>query len=386
MSNSVLITVVAAIVLVLATPLIAKAQQVPVPTAGEATWSGGSILTDQDLWVDRLGVNSNRNYTMGVGFQFNGAFVKRLPDAKLHFLLDRGVSGLLGAVGVGPVQPSLVRGTNNIFERNFHGITFAASGFTPDELTAVAPVIGDRPYGSIVVLSTQRMFVLQGPDETWAVSTELGLGVIGLGISGWIQTEIHKRNSSPIPEGWDNQISDGGDPAFYYRVNVLRRLSPPKANPADYQIFDATADAETYLGYYTNASLGLNLRLGYFFSRFYEFSSAPLGAVAQAVGGQQQNPRAEGFVFFALRPRAIGYNALLQGWLKDGNRYELSSSQIERLILETQAGVHGALRVGQTRYATLTFLINRRSHEFNTPLARAHWYGSLNLGIIQPVF
>ena len=163
MSNSVLITVVAAIVLVLATPLIAKAQQVPVPTAGEATWSGGSILTDQDLWVDRLGVNSDRNYTMGVGFQFNGAFVKRLPDAKLHFLLDRGVSGLLGAVGVGPVQPSLVRGTNNIFERNFHGITFAASGFTPDELTAVAPVIGDRPYGSIVVLSTQRMFVLQGP-------------------------------------------------------------------------------------------------------------------------------------------------------------------------------------------------------------------------------
>ena len=362
----------------------AGAQPTPAPPAGEARFSGGTILTDQDLWADWLDVNSDRNYTMGIGIAFHGRFVRSLPNLWVHDLVDHGTSRILGLLGLDPIHPRTTPGTG-IEERSFHTIMLAGSGFTPDDLTAPTPILEDRPYGSIVALATRRTFVRSTPDLESAVSTELGWGIIGSSIAGDIQTWIHAHNSSPEPEGWDLEISDGGDPAVYYRVNWKRRLSP-YTDIGAYKWWDFAWDVETYLGYYTNIASSLTLRVGRFFSQYYEFGSSPLGAVAQGVGGQPSSPPGSLFFFGSVQPRLVGYNALLQGWLEDDNAHEFDASQIERCVLELRAGVHGMLRLRGQTYLAATYMLTKRSQEFDTSLSRAHWYGSLNVGLIRPVF
>lgn len=302
----------------------------------------------------------------------------------LHDMVDRGTGKVIELLGGSPIHPRRLPGTE-IEERSFHSMVLAGSGFTPDDLTASTPVVEDRPYGSIVVLATRRMFVRNTPNAELAVTTELGWGVIGLSLAGDLQTWIHKTISAPEPQGWDYEISNGGDPAAYYRINWKRRLSP-HTNIGEYKWWDFVWDDEAYVGYYTNIASGPSLRVGRFFSQYYEFGSSPLGAVAQAIAGQQSRPPGELFFFLGAQARWVGYNGLLQGWLKSGNDHEFDAAQIERLVLELRAGVHGALRLCGRTYLATTYLLTRRSPEFDTKLARSHWYGSLNVGLIQPVF
>ena len=364
----------------------AAAQPTAAPTSGEPTFSGGTILTDQDLWVDWLDLDSDRNYSMGLGFAFHGRFIRGWWNMKLHDLADRGTSRILGWVwGLDPIHPRKIPGTA-IEERSFHTIMLAGSGFTPDDITVPTAILEDRPYGSIVVLATRRTFVRSTSEAESALTTELGWGVIGSSIPGDFQTWVHaQRDSAPEPKGWDLEISDGGDPAFYYRINWKRRLSPYSAVGA-YKWWDLTWDVETYLGYYTNIAIGPALRVGRFFSQYYEFGSSPLGAVAQGVHGQPNRPLGGIFLFGSAQLRLVGYNALLQGWLKSDNPHEFDADQIERFVRELRGGVHGTVRLCGQTYLAATYLVTKRSPEFNTPLSRAHWYGSLNVGLIRPVF
>ena len=321
---------------------------------------------------------------MGIGLALHGGLIRGWPNMRLHNLVDRGTSKILRFVGLGPIHPRTTPGTN-IQERSFHTIMLAGSGFTPNDLTASTPMVEDRPYGSIVAMATRRTFVRSTPEAGSAVSTELGWGVIGSSIPGWIQTEIHMHNSSPKPMGWDLEVSDGGDPAVYYRINWKCRLSP-YTGIGEYKWWDLAWDTEAYLGYYTNIALGPTLRVGRFFSQYYEFGSSPLGAVAQGVGGQSSRPRYGLFFMGSYHARLVGYNALLQGWLKRDNAHEFDAAQIERVVHELRGGVHGTLRLFGQTYLAATYLLTTRSPEFDTSLSRWHWYGSANLGVIQPVF
>ena len=350
--------------------------------AQEANFSGLHLHVEQDLFVSPFGLGRDQNYTMGVGIQATGRWFRNVGFPQ--HMVDQLFTWAIPSVRLTPCE-----GWNETCrdseEETFHSLMIVGSAFTPKELLDTEPVKDDRPYASFLGLVSSRTWVdgTSDLDGRHAITTELGVGFLGLDVSQRIQTWIHKWTDSDKPSGWNHQISDGGELTGFYHIGFRRRLTP--FYQRDFRKkFEASLDADVWLGYYTNASLGTTVRLGSFYSRYFEFASAPIVGVSQALiaaPGEvvQRNP--EFFVFGAVRGRGVLYNALLQGGFKESS-HTLSSSEITRGILELELGVHGLFPVceHQSLYATWVAIAGR-SPEFNTSLSRWHWWGSLQIGI-----
>ena len=337
--------------------------------AQEADFSGLHLHVEQDLFVGPFGRDQDQNYTMGVGIQATGRWFRHAGYPQ--HLVDGLLTWAVPWVRLAPRAD---------WDETFHALMLAGSAFTPDSLLATEPVAGDRPYASFLGLVSSRTWVDGTPalDGGHAITTELGVGFLGLDASRHVQTWIHERTGLDKPSGWNHQISDGGELTGFYHVGFRRRLTPFfRAYVA--KNFEASLDADVWLGYYTNASLGTTVRLGSFHSRYFEFASAPIVGVSQALKAAQG--RSELFLFGAVRGRGVLYNALLQGGFKESS-YTLFSSDISRGIVELELGVHGSVAVGEhhSLYATWVALAGR-SPEFFTSLSRWHWWGSLQLGL-----
>ena len=366
----------AAALLVFGTPLSAQIGDKYPHSIGERGFTGFSIFTDQDLldpWR-----NMDRNYTMGVGIGLTGAVFSGVSAWPNRFVL--------GFADPGIVETFLTK----------HELYLVGSGFTPDSLGSVDPVIGDRPYGSIFGLSNRRVVVpihmrdepdAEGEYEYYpvAIRTEVVLGLLGAGVSASIQTWIHEHNSSVVPLGWHNEISDGGEPTALFKIQYERRLTScifgdgqPCGHFAPYQRrhFEVTTWVEGLAGYYTGAAAGIRGRFGLLSSEFWDFDGSPGSTIGQATGGgnSPQN-RFELYGFVNVNGRGVLYNALLQGQFKS-NPYELTWSQINKGIAEFQTGAVISIPLGSTWRFGLGYLYSGRTREFSGAHARAHTYGA----------
>jgi hypothetical protein len=337
--------------------------------AQEPVFSGRHLFVEQDEFAKPWGLGGDQNYTMGVGLQLTGSFVRWSGFGHLHHLIDR----LIAVVRI-PASPDYLS------HETFHSLTLVGSAFTPDDLTQTGPVIGDRPYASLLGLSSRRVSP-RGIEDEWAFATELIVGALGLGVSREIQTWIHERLDSDIPVGWHNQISDGGELTGAYHFGAQRRLTPFYQDGVQKR-FEASLDADVWLGYYTNVSLGGTARLGRIYSRYFEFTSAPIAGVSQAL--VRHRAESEAFVFIATRVRGVLYNALLQGQSRD-NVYELERDEIKPLLAELEAGAHGSIGLGSSGFSLYGtwVMVAGRSSEIDTSYGRAHWWGSAQLGLTR---
>ena len=329
----------------------------------ERNFSGWSIYFENDLLANWYH-NEDRNYTMGVGFEARGAFVTSLPNARLHFGLDK-------LVGLRPPEIS----------RSYHALMLQGSGFTPDDLTATEPIIGDRPYGSLVLLQTRRI-VVRGSNEDIAVTTEMNLGFIGTSVPGDIQTFIHSHNSSPEPQGWRHQISNGGEFTATYRVNADRCLVTRRLSEV-LRWFDWTGGGEAWVGYYTNAALTTRVRLGRYYSEFWEFAGSPLSGVAQALDSSKPM-KGEFFLFGTALGRVVAYNALLQGQFKHSD-YTLGASQLNRVIGEFELGAHASFPVWGWTTQLTWLVLSGRTAEYDTEFSRTHYWAGFYVGMSRPL-
>lgn len=352
------------------TVALAALLAVTAPAAGqdfssEPGYAGGSVFFDQDLWSDWLS-NEDRNYTMGLGFVVRGRWAERAPTAVVHFGIDR-----------------LLRLEPDPFQhRSFHSMMLAGSAFTPDNLLATEPVVGDRPYASLVAFQTRRVRVDDSGRVAW--TTEFIIAALGLKVGPEIQKWIHRTNDLDMPSGWAHQISAGGEPTAAYHVAYDRQLLPRRfIQPGTTKHFDLQAGLDGWLGYYTNASAGLGARVGWFRSEFWEFASAPLSGFAQAAGMNRRLVRPEVFLFAGGRGRAVLYNALLQGQFRESD-YTLEDDDVRRLLGEFQGGIAAAIPAGDGTLS-LSYLVSGRTSELNTDFARTHIWGSLFLTFALPL-
>jgi hypothetical protein len=184
------------------------------------------------------------------------------------------------------------------------------------------------------------------------------------------------------PLGWGNQISDGGEFTALYRVSYERRLLGDPSGPGR-KNFQVSGGGQVSAGYYTNATLLSMARWGWFDSDFWEFSPGATNIATQNTGsGSRRQPTGELFLFAGLRPRIIGYNALLQGQFRS-SAHTLSASEIERLQLEWDLGVAGFIR--PLRLQLVWNFLPGRSAEHKKAEARAHSWGSLMAVYSWPV-
>ena len=310
---------------------------------------GVGLYVDQDFFIPAR--NEDRDYTMGFALEL---FWEKIPE-EIDYL-DRAITWLdenaTFDLQVKPICPTM------------RSIVLGSVNFTPDELAASAPLPDDRPYASLLFVSGKQVF--ESPNEEWVVGSELQVGLLGLGIARSAQTKMHGYTRSvtgedtPVdPKGWSHQISDGGELTLKYRQSFGQKL------PINEDAFDIAWMADASVGYQTNASLGVQLRVGLRNSKFWTLPYDPInrGNFVPSIAGDEL------YVWAAFRGRGVAYDALLQGQFRDSD-LTFSSGEIKRFVQEGGLGLTAAWNPVQ-----MTLALNYKSAELEGQAARSHYWG-----------
>jgi hypothetical protein len=333
-------------------------------TSCEPAFSGAGGFLDEDWLFDFA--DTDRNYTMGLGFAVSGDFIRAAhlskPVEAFDFLL--GTQQLHGLVG----------GRANDGARRFeHTLSVLGAGYTPNNLTLTEPDRTDRPYASIILLQVARTTL--DTRQRHLFRTALGVGLLGTGLAGAVQTWIHEEslkrfpNSRAVPLGWHNQISDGGELTLLYSVAYARELS---RSP----VHDVSGQLDGSLGYHSGVSGGLLVRLGLLRSAFWNLPGNPLTEVDGLTAGNYAalpSGRFELYAYGSLRSGVVLYDVLLQGQFRH-SRYTLRADQISRVVHDVEFGAAAAF-CGFSLSAAIAAV---RSPEHFADQLRSHIWGGIN--------
>lgn len=211
------------------------------------------------------------------------------------------------------------------------GLEFGLYGFTPEDIENPAANPLDRPYASLVYASTRSERVY--PLTRTVISSQLTLGVLGLGLVGDLQKGLHSMLDGDAPQGWRHQISKGGEPTLRYSLARQQLLSAPT------DTVEIKHTQSISAGYITEASWGLNFRAGHLNSAWHHFH--PEQASYAETSAQLSNRTVERFLWAGIAVKARLYNAFLQGQWRD-SAVEYSSGDLRHLVVEAWLGyTHG---------------------------------------------
>jgi hypothetical protein len=210
----------------------------PHPAGAEADDIALSVTLDEHIFVDPY---ADHDYNGGGEFTYSGA-------RAAHGLSIDPVLGLIDWAWGLP-------GTANA---PAHALAGGLLIFTPSNLRVAEPVKGDRPYASLFFVSNGRRYV--SPDSSVAYDSSLTLGELGLESADGVQRALHRLTNSPQPQGWDHQISAGGEPTARYSIARQALLGQDSLVGFDHMDLKWTTAAS--LGTVTEASIALNGRWG----------------------------------------------------------------------------------------------------------------------------
>jgi len=350
-------------------PLSVHAKECEDQEFRERCHAGFGAYLDNDSLLFNQYKDEDRNYTMGLAFQWHGRWIRERGVAAPLYWID----SLRPLAAIAPDYASS--------GERYHSLRFGNVAFTPDHLNTRRPLHNDRPYASLLFLDTSAQAV--DGAKLNAFTTEFSVGLLGLSISEHFQRWLHKKlQDSPDkppypPEGWDNQISDGGEPTARY---TMRWQHAVVANDD----FDLQLIGEGNIGYHTNLGAGAALRAGVIQSRWWQFNAMPIPQAAAIAGvdgrsgsGCSGAPRGryELYGWAGSMARLWGYNVLLQGQFRD-SKVTVDSSDIERIVYDYSAGVTAGVCAGHT-WHRLNISYSRRAPEFDGPERRYHSWGGI---------
>jgi hypothetical protein len=166
------------------------------------------------------------------------------------------------------------------------------------------------------------------PQSKTVVRSQLTVGVLGLDWVGDLQNSLHAIIDSKDPEGWGNQISQGGE--FTARYSLSRQQLLVSSHG-----FEIKQTQAASLGYLTEASWGLNFRVGTIHTAWHSFNP-DLASYAET-SALAKNDKAERYFWAGFAIKARAYNAFLQGQFRD-TAVAYSADQVEHVIVEAWAG------------------------------------------------
>ena len=307
--------------------------------------SGIGIYLDQDLFVPFT--NEDRDYTMGVAFEF-------------FWAKDKGLYPLDNLVR----QTAELLGMENSDENIVYSFMLGTLAYTPDDLADTQPIYNDRPYSSIIYLSNKRVRA----DDKNALAAEVLLGIIGTNLSREVQTGFHSLyrdiagSIEPVePKGWSHQISDGGE------LTMRLRLSRSRLQFSNPGLWDIATTVGLSLGFQTNINVSAAFRLGNIKSKFW---SLPYDPVSRG-NFLPDAPKSEWYFWSAFRAHLVGYDALLQGQFRQSD-VKFSSDEIEHVVYDGGLGLTFGFDKSQ-----LTISANAKSSDLKLTSRRQVW-GSIN--------
>ena len=306
-----------------------------------------SLYLDNDVMT-----GSDNDYTGGFAVAFNG------EDAREHPI---SIDGLLS-------QTNHALGVEETFNHDLirHICEAGLAAFTPTDITTEEPIENDRPYSSLVYISNTKL--LLSPDRKQSLMTTLSIGALGLGATGDIQNAIHGVIGSERAEGWDNQISEGGEPTAKYSATYQRYWD------TGLDSLQATSAAGLSLGYITEAFVGSSIRTGAISTPPWSFNVFTSNYGEKANVTLPVPEKANAFYIVAgAKMKVRGYNAFLQGQFRD-SEVSYSASEIRRLVAEGWIGIASEFSGG----FRLNFILRKQTSELKTGLAdRSFSYGEV---------
>lgn len=349
----------------------ADAQAVPASSAGgvvfeERLFAGIGLVHDNDNLPHPGNTLRDDNYSAAYELRVNGRIVERLGLAAPL----KGLDWLTRA--------SLVHARG---QRRFHSAQAIGVIYTPDRIASSEVQTDDRPYASLMAVTVTRTSILGAAlDREW--STGLSLGMLGLELPGEAQRLLHRtrrwmtgKSVPPDPLGWDNQISAGGEPTGLYHAAYRQRIAGD-GGAGRRKHWEVLGGLAGEAGYSVSASAEVAARVGAFSSEFWEF---PRGVGGAAVG--QQGPVVEGqrrwdvMVFALVRPRAVAYDALLQGQF----RRSVFTVPVRHGLIEWEGGLGGSIPMGSHQLQVVVQLAQGRTADYIGPKASAYTWGTVGL-------
>ena len=323
---------------------LAVAQAALEPVA-ERYNSGWQFNMDNDLYKEDI---KDLDYTAGVAFTVSGS---------------RAQSGWLN---VDPVRAWLFDRIAVINDAGItikkHSVQYGMLLITPLEISATEPLFDDRPFASLFYISNTELTVQ--PEKDRAFRSSLSIGFLGLALAGDIQKALHAATKSEEANGWDNQISAGGEPTALLTLSVQHKQSGSTR-------YQTSTHIEGNLGYSTDLNAGINWRWGRlntpwwsFNPSHYEYMSSAATSVRGIAGSKP-----EFYVYAGANIKYRFYSSLLQGQFRD-SVHSLASDEVEQLIASVTAGVAREfgdnLRVG--------LLVRGTTPEVKGPASRSLWW------------
>lgn len=312
-------------------PLLAVLSAGPCAVAQAAPNENSWTFAIDNDW---LALSSrDANYTGGFFFTLSG------PDAARSFV---SLDGVLGAVD-GWWLPGATRSSSKT------ALQFGAQAYTPRDKASKDVVEDDRPYAGLFSLTSTRMVTGDHDQPVWSSSFTVGL--LGTSAGKALHRGLHKLFGSDQPEGYDHQISKGGEPTLKYTARRQALLGETR-------LFGSRADfkygVEGSLGYLTEAALLASGRWGKYstpwWSLFPEHTEYYTPDATSHDGDL--------YLTYGLGARLRGYNALIQGQFRHSD-HTLSYSKLEKVLGEAHLG----LTWGITRDTTLSYLVRYQTSE-----------------------
>lgn len=221
--------------------------------------------------------------------------------------------------------------------QNNYSVEAGLYGFTPQDIERQQLNSSDRPYASLVYLSSSHEQVDSENNIAW--KTTLTLGALGLGIVGDLQNSAHQQISGKEARGWNTQISDGGELTGRYVIARQQYLG----HFADSLELKSTLQAS--LGYLTETSWSLSFRNGKITSPWASFNPDLISYGEKSTYSNNFHSSNEHYFWAGASLKARFYNAFLQGQVRD-SELSYAYDDLRPIIIEGWMGYTYAFRQG----------------------------------------
>ena len=319
----------------LAEPKRADEEYFDPPSEGSEDEFSWAFAIDNDILLPGP---RDQDYTYG----FNLTLVGKSTENQL-VSLHRSLDWINSAIGLNEQLDSGIKASK---------VEYGLFGFTPEDISRKDPQQNDRPYASLVYVSSAR----EGYDPAQEVSWQstLSLGVMGLSIVGDIQDAVHTGFNGNLPQGWDNQISDGGELTARYSV------SRQTLRYSDDSGVELKTTLQGSIGYITEASWSLSSRAGKIHTPWVSFNPELTNYGEKSIPNTRVKV-SEQYAWAGISLKLRAYNAFLQGQFKE-SAVTYDSGQLNHAIVEAWIGYTLAFTDGYS----FTYSIRGHSSELKS--------------------
>ncbi|WP_231591680.1 lipid A deacylase LpxR family protein [Cellvibrio sp. pealriver] len=279
-----------------------------------------AIAFDNDILVPG---HRDQDYTYGLNFTQTGESVRHAAISlnKPLLLIDNWLGFQHGSIS-----------TQETYSREI-----GLFGFTPEDITLEKPNSDDRPYASLIYLSSSREQVDLVENLAW--KSTLTLGFLGTGLVGELQNVAHQGTAGKEAKGWDNQISEGGELTGRYLI-------------ARQQYFDNDSDTleikstwQASIGYLTETSWSLSMRAGQIHSPWSSFNPELASYGEKSSYSSNAKSVSERYFWAGVALKARAYNAFLQGQFRD-SLVSYEHHELRPVLIEAWLGYTFAFKQG----------------------------------------